>query len=123
MGFIAKLIGTSTITTTTRKTTNEPKTGTHASNKSRFRGVQVNPTNDNCCSVVRANAGVRFLSNEVPMLPLDGCDAADCQCTYELFDDRRTDFRRTADVAFDIVSQLFTRDKRSDSAPGRRNTD
>ncbi len=55
----------------------------------RYRGVEVRPGEGDCCSAVRAIRGKRFLSNEVPPLPLPECDARKCRCTYELFADRR----------------------------------
>ena len=90
---------------------------------SEFRGVQINPNSDTCCQAVRDRLGQRFLSNQVPMLPLPGCDSADCRCTYQLFDDRRTDIRRTADVAFDVAGQFLKDDQRSESSSGRRRED
>jgi len=116
MGFVANLMGKKSAAA--KKTA--PKRVNH---KSKYRGVQVNPRAKDCCDVVRAAVGSRYLSNSVPTLPLEGCDAADCQCTYELFDDRRTDFRRAADVMFGIASQLWRRDKRSPASAGRRSED
>jgi len=91
--------------------------------KSRFRGVQIDANGDDCCSAVKALKGKRFLSNNVPMLPLDECDAAECRCTYQLFDDRRTDTRRAGDVSFDIASQLYEPENRRASTAGRRSDD
>jgi len=91
--------------------------------RSRFRGVQLNPNHADCCDAVREALGQRFLSNEVPMLPLMACDATDCRCTYELFDDRRTDIRRAGDVAHDLLSQLRLSNRRSLKQPGRRQRD
>lgn len=112
MGLLASLAGIRSIrTTTTRERIN---------GKSRYRGVQVNGIRADCCAAVQAVAGQRFLSDEVPMLPLGGCDANDCRCTYELFDDRRTDIRRASDETFDIASQLREQDNRSSTASRRR---
>jgi len=91
--------------------------------KSRYRGVQVNGNRAGCCEAVQAVAGKRFLSDEVPKLPLNGCDANDCRCSYKLFDDRRTEIRRGSDVAFDIASQLCEQDNRSGTSSGRRSHD
>lgn len=115
MGLLASLAGLGTTqTTTTSKRVNE---------KSRYRGVQVHGKRAGCCEAVRAVAGKRFLSNEVPKLPLSGCDASDCRCSYELFDDRRTEIRRGPDVAFDISSQVPEQDDRSITSSGRRTDD
>ena len=111
MGLLASLAGIRTIQTTT--------TGSCVNEKSRYRGVQVNGIRADCCAAVQAVAGQRFLSDEVPMLPLSGCDANDCRCTYELFDDRRTDIRRASDETFDIASQLCGQDNRSSTASRR----
>jgi len=112
MGLFASLAGIRTEQTTTiSKRINE---------KSRYRGVQVNGVRAGCCAAVQAVAGQRFLSHEVPMLPLSGCDANDCRCTYELFDDRRTDIRRASDLIFDIASQLRVHDNRRGTLSRRR---
>jgi len=97
--------------------------GNGMSDKSRFRSVQIHANSESSCESARAIAGKRFLSSEVPSLPLDGCDVDDCRCTYELFHDRRTDYRRTSDVAFDFASQLYQQVNRRSSTSGRRRDD
>ena len=57
------------------------------------------------------------------MLPLGGCTAEVCCCTYQLYDDRRTDKRRTSDEVFDIRSQLYDNDQRNRNKNGRRAAD
>ncbi len=89
--------------------------------KSSYRSVQVIGGRD-CCAAATSIAGKRFLSDEVPKLPLADCDAAECRCTYQLFDDRRRDARRAGDVAFDIVSEYHADNRRS-AATGRRDKD
>ncbi len=92
-------------------------------NASRYRGVQVVANPDSCCAAVKAVAGKRFLADEVPRLPLENCDSANCRCSFELFDDRRTDLRRASDVGYDIASELRTGDNRRSDAVGRRRGD
>ena len=112
MQLLATLVGNrNTQTTTTSKL---------VADKSRYRGVQVNGHYASCCEAVRAVAGKRFLSDEVPTLPLNGCDALDCRCTYRLFDDRRTEIRRGSDVTFDIKCRLRGQDNRNGTSSGRR---
>jgi hypothetical protein len=63
-----------------------------------FHGIAIEP-GDRACDAVRALKGVRFLSEEAPHLPLDGCNCAqNCRCVYRHFADRRTDSRREADL-------------------------
>ncbi len=57
--------------------------------RSNYRAVEVLPGHDGCCAEAQEILGKRFLSDEVPMLPLAGCDAKSCGCTYQLFADRR----------------------------------
>jgi len=113
MGLFANLIGKSTAgsTATTSQDTTE---------KDAYRCVQVIPNGTQCCQAVRALAGQRFLVEHVPMLPLGDCDATECRCAYERFDDRRSDYRRASDVTFDIASQLHSEDNRSSNSSGRR---
>jgi len=115
MGLLASLAGIRTIQTVT--------TSKRVNKKSAYRAVQVNGNPAGCCDAVQAVAGKRFLSDEVPKLPLSGCDASDCRCSYELFDDRRTEFRRGSDVASDIANQLCEQDNRSGASSGRRSDD
>ncbi len=112
MGLFASLAGLRTIQTIT--------TGKCVDGTSRYRGVQVHGIGADCCEAVQAIAGQRFLSDEVPMLPLGGCDATHCRCSYQLFDDRRTDVRRASDDTFDIASQLYEQNNRSSTASRRR---
>lgn len=91
--------------------------------RSRFRGVQLNPNHDGCCEAVRETVGQRFLSSEVPMLPLVACDSDDCRCTYELFDDRRTAVRRIGDFIHAAPRQFRLLNRRTDGSGGRRRSD
>ena len=116
MGLLANLIRKPS---TRAKTVAEPA----GRNNSQFRGVEIVADNDNCCGAAREVAGQRFLSNQVPMLPLGGCTAENCRCTYELYDDRRTEARRAADEVFDMRSQLYNNDQRNRNKNGRRATD
>ena len=118
MGFLSSLLGKKS-----KSKTADPEVNSDKANGSRFRGVQVNPNSDDCCEAVQSMIGQRFLSHEVPMLPLNDCDSGDCRCTYELFEDRRTDVRRAGDVTFDIASQLRLVNRRKNETPGRRRGD
>jgi hypothetical protein len=46
------------------------------------------------CGAARACKDSRYLSTAAPRLPLEGCDAACCDCRYVHFDDRRRGPRR-----------------------------
>ncbi len=70
---------------------------TGADGRSNYRGVEVHAGALGCCAAVREIRGKRFLSDEVPALPLPGCNAEDCGCTYELFADRRRSHDRRLD--------------------------
>ena len=85
-----------------------------------YRGVEIIIGSAACCEAVKAIANERFLSDDVPMLPLRDCDAADCRCSYQRFSDRRTEARRASDTAFDIASQLRQEENRRDSKTDRR---
>lgn len=56
---------------------------------STFRCVEIKAGPDASCTAVDALNGKRFLPNEIPDLPLPGCTAEACSCSYELFEDRR----------------------------------
>ena len=61
-----------------------------------FHAVAVK-TSGRCCAAARKLSGQRFLADEAPMLPLPGCDAASCKCSYHHFADRRIGPRRDPD--------------------------
>ena len=113
MGFLARLAG---------RQTASPKKAANDCNyeSSKYRGVQVTASTDACCEAAKAISGKRFLSDNVPMLPLDDCDANNCQCTYKLYDDRRTDCRRASDLGSDIATQLSENSHRNSELAGRR---
>ena len=115
MGLLAKLTGKRSLRANAAK-----KNG---SQKSKYRGVQIDANNAECCSAAKEVAGKRFLSDEVPVLPLEDCDAVECRCTYELYDDRRTDVRRASDLAYDLASEFHTESSRSAHSSGRRGDD
>ncbi len=90
---------------------------------SRYRCVEILPGGLDCCRAVRDTLGTRFLSAQVPSLPLDGCDAKDCQCSYELLPDRRTNSRRVSDALGDNTSYFFESHNRHRTSTGRRQKD
>lgn len=62
---------------------------------SKFHAVSLN-TGSNACQEARTTEGTRYLAGSAPRLPLPGCDAADCQCSFVHHTDRRgSDDRRT----------------------------
>lgn len=83
---------------------------------SRFRAVEI-LVDENCCKAAEAARGQRFLSNEVPPLPLPDCDAETCACRYELFADRRKGGRRDADRHGESALSLGRRKGRRASDP------
>ncbi len=97
MSIFAKLTG--------RATARKPRAG-NTGPTSLYRGVQIVTGETECCRAARILTGQRFLFDEIPRLPLDACDARDCQCSYKLFNDRRADARRLSDISYDIVGEL-----------------
>ena len=116
MRLFAKLVGQKTTESklTTRKSVDE---------KNSYRSVQINTNGEDCCQAARDIADKKFLSVDVPMLPLRDCDVDQCQCTYQRFDDRRTDIRRTSDITFDVAGQFREEENRSDTTSDRRRGD
>ncbi len=55
----------------------------------KYRGAEV-IADDDACDSAKALMSSRFLSSDVPLLPLKTCDRnATCTCRYRHFDDRR----------------------------------
>ena len=85
-----------------------------------FHGVCIVPDPDCACDAAREFDGVRFLAEDAPQLPLNGCtNIVTCQCKYRHFDDRRTDLRRESDIGLPMKDH--PEDARSGF--GRRVTD
>ena len=77
-----------------------------------------------CCQAVKELHGKRFLSAEAPILPVQGCDQANCACDYIHHEDRRVEVRRTdIGIQHDMYGQNGEAEHRNDSHHGRRNTD
>ena len=53
-----------------------------------YRAVAIRP-GKNACDAVKAMREKRFLLNEAPHLPLEGCTSAHCDCRYRRYEDRR----------------------------------
>lgn len=62
----------------------------------------------NACAAAEGLAGKPFSPTEAPKLPLPGCDASECTCSYDADTDRRKGNRRRAD---DGVHDPFFSDK------------
>lgn len=90
-----------------------------------YRGTSI-VVGDNACDAVKAIGTRRFLlaDGDTPMLPLAGCDASRCTCTYMHHDDRRDDDDRRLSAA--LSTDLYEdsgNDNRRSARRGRRKTD
>jgi hypothetical protein len=90
---------------------------------SRYRCVEVLPGSLDCCQAVQDILGQRFLSKQIPSLPLDACDAQDCRCSYEFLADRRTSVRRVSDAVGNTTLQFVEMHDRHRVRTGRREGD
>ena len=54
-----------------------------------YHGVSIQPGSKACPAVMQLE-GKRFLAREVTILPVTGCTAKKCTCTYRHYDDRRS---------------------------------
>jgi hypothetical protein len=89
-----------------------------------YHSVSVETLPD-CCIAARKLAKKRYLSDEAPMLPLENCQASDCQCRYLHFDDRR-DEEAGRRNDFGLSQDLFGSDgqtNRREESAGRRASD
>lgn len=111
MGLLTKLV---------RKKTGQAPRDHRTQPVSLYRGVQIVAGDKDCCRTVKILASQRFLTDEIPKLPLEQCDATECRCSYKLFDDRRTDERRLSDFGYDIISEMRTDDDQRSSDRDRR---
>jgi hypothetical protein len=77
---------------------------------------------ESSCATAALCRNKRFLSAQVPMLPMRECDrAASCPCKFKHFEDRRAAVRRTDDVRHDLRSEFIVSNRRA--VQGRRSVD
>lgn len=88
-----------------------------------FRGVEVVPDANACCTAVEALAGRRLLAHEAPQLPMPDCDQPSCECRFKQYTDRRTDLRRNSDAGIGTMADMFVTDNARAERPGRRSVD
>jgi hypothetical protein len=93
---------------------------TDSNGNSRYRCVEVAPGSLDCCYAVQALMGERFLNNQIPSLPLDGCDAQNCECSYVHLKDRRSEARRVSDNVGNDTSTFYKMHDRHRISTGRR---
>ncbi len=72
------------------------------------------------CAAAKACKQSRYLSVDAPRLPLAGCDAAVCDCTYQHFPDRRSEPRRDEEAP---AAALRPANGERRVSRGRRSTD
>jgi hypothetical protein len=72
------------------------------------------------CAAAQACKGKRFLSTEAPRVPLEGCDARECECRYRHYEDRRGPPRRRDDATAGATART---DRNRRGRVGRRSTD
>jgi len=84
-----------------------------------YHAVSIEP-GPRACMAARNLEGQRFLSTSAPMLPLEGCGGATCQCRYVHHNDRRNNLRdRRVNFANPHAHRMADRRSRQ----GRRITD
>jgi hypothetical protein len=110
---------------------NAPERGRRGKGRSRSRKAfqpgpyqAVSIVQPSCaCSAVGEFEGARFLTDEAPLLPVPGCDAAKCTCRYTRHGDRRT--RGDRRVYAGLQTELYTANGNAERrrARGRRKED
>ena len=88
----------------------------------KYRGAEIISATG-ACDAARLLTGVRFLSADVPLLPLNTCDQpGSCKCKYRHFDERRRGFRRENDDESTLIPGARPSAERR-KHPGRRESD
>jgi hypothetical protein len=75
-----------------RKKLHAASVATQATSK-KYHCVEVRK-GSHACKAVQGLGNSRYLSDEAPRLPVPGCTAAQCTCSFIHHDDRRDDDRR-----------------------------
>lgn len=68
---------------------NNVKTANEARRSVGYSSVSIK-CDEAACANARAMSGKRYLREEAPALPLNGCSPADCSCRYFAYGDRRS---------------------------------
>lgn len=90
----------------------------------RYDAVEVVPAAYGACPAVLAIAGKRYLSRDLPKLPLPDCDKAHCECGYRRHRDRRAGSRRSGGLqGAKLEIEQEQEDRRIPGRRGRRRTD
>jgi hypothetical protein len=76
---------------------------------------------EECCASARMHQSTRWLSLEAPRLPIQGCDARQCDCRYRHHTDRRENTQRKQDR--DGWVRNYKGEERRSRARGRRDSD
>jgi hypothetical protein len=88
---------------------------------SKWHAISIVVQETSCASAAMCRSK-RFLSAQVPMLPLRDCDrAANCPCKFKHYEDRRGAIRRSDDVHRDLRSEYLVQNRRA--TRGRRTID
>jgi len=101
--FIAIAIPAAIVLTRIRRGTGSPDKSGELKKLRRsgsFWGVRIQPGK---CAAIRPFGGRRFTFEEAPDLPLPGCKAWRCSCTYIGVPERRRDERRIHNDRRDVV--------------------
>jgi len=89
-----------------------------------FHGVSIHSGSDCACTAVNTVSGVRYLSADAPMLPLDRCNTpGSCRCTYKHYQDRRSGSRRDSDIGLPVNRMSLNAQEEQRLGIGRRITD
>ena len=91
-----------------------------ARQRNRWHAVSIVP-HGQACEAAQTCRGKRFLSSEAPRLPLESCNADQCQCRYRHYPDRRGEPRRKDDAKATATAR--TDRNRRVRGGGRRATD
>lgn len=84
-----------------------PKSATLPAKPRPFAAVSIEP-GAIACDEVQRHAGRRLLQKNAPVLPVPGCDQAECGCRYRKFDDRRSGTERRVPFAHSQLTSFMT---------------
>ena len=93
-----------------RKPLQAPAPGNTAQKKFHCVEIRKGP---HACKAVQELGVTRYLSDEAPRLPVAGCTAAQCTCSFVHHEDRREDDRRNPYGQFANLSHLVPVERRA----------
>ena len=105
------------------KSVEQPKVSQRARSQVKAYSAASIHYRENACCAVKAIGDKRFLASKAPLLPLPECNANNCKCAYQRYDDRREQDNRRAPFSLQVDLHVMAGNADRRSLKSRRDSD